>query len=111
MRRVITNRWWALTAALLLGCASVLLLPARSRASSIVVADPGGGVGTDPGQSGSGDPDSPSNNRKGKPTVVGRGYASGVQAETGAMTTAGSNALVLRIQVALQVFRVYWLRF
>ncbi len=116
MRRFISNRWWAFTLAIAVALAGAIFLPASSRAGSGngsgLMGDPGGGSNGDSGPTGSGDPDSPSNTRTSTRTgKLGRAYVGPLGARGTEVTAAGTRTMTVRIQIALQMFRIYLLRF
>ena len=114
MRRFTSNRWWAFTLAIAVAIGAAFFLPSSSSAGSGsgIMGDPGGGSNGDPGPTGSGDPDSPSNTRTATRTgKLGRAYVAPLAARGTGVAAAGTQMLTLRIQIALNMFRIYLLRF
>lgn len=116
MSRLISIRWWTITLALLLGVGGPLVLPAHSRASTagsgfIAPGSPGDGT---PGSGGvgSGDPDGPSNTKNSRrPYIAGRATEVGGRLSGTAAAGSETELLVVRIRLALQVFRIYFPRY
>ena len=108
MYRNLMNRCWTLAIACMLGLGLLATVPARSVASSVA---PSGGQDPDPAPNASGDPDSPSNT--GRPTAaVRRGNTVGSLRQASAGPSEAwtpRNAMVIKIRIALQMVRVFYL--
>ena len=115
MRRFMVNRWWTLCLALVLSLAGVLAVPSvgRSDGGGANVGGEGSGGGGTIDPSGAGDPDIPINTGKGstKPTArLGRANVYAGPRGTGD-ATAAQIVWVYKYRIALQMFRVFVLRF
>jgi len=118
MRRVLFNGWWTLVIALVLGAGWVASSPTAAWCGSgtLQIGDPGGQSGT-PGSSGStgiGDPDDPTSARRaayhGASYGVGSGSTSVERSGLGSSAAPGVS-LIVKIRVALEGLRLYFLRF
>jgi hypothetical protein len=110
MARSNTNRWWTIVLLLFLGVAGLFAAPSLGRADGVRVAveDPGpqnpGG-----GPTSTGDPDSPSNTGKSQRQLRG-GAERGRAPDLGGARTNGA-VWAVRLRVAMQILRMYYLRF
>jgi len=109
MPRFKMNRWWTLVLALVLGVAGSLSVPTVGRADGgrVAVDNPGDPSGPGGTPTGTGDPDSPSNSGKSQRQL--RGQAGrGTSPDLGGVKTPD---LAVRLRVAMQILRLYFLRF
>ena len=115
MYRNLMNRWWTITLACVLGLVLLVAVPVRGLAGALgsVLGSPDPGTPGDPGPTGAGDPDVPTNTGRSAPVSGRRPVIGSMRRVPGGPDTGLTvrNVWVFKIRIALQGVRMFYLHY